>query len=192
MTCPRYVLSRASPADFETVRSLLWQAAQWLRTKNTAQWAAPWPDESGRNENIKRAIEAGRTWILWDREQAAATLTASPNDHKIWPEENRHEKAVYVRRITVSRRYSGLGLGGQLLDWAGLRAKREYGAHWIRVDVWTTNTELHDYYRDQGFEFCGLSPVPDYPSAALFQKAVDQIKPPEAQLFREDQGSGPG
>jgi hypothetical protein len=54
------------------------------------------------------------------------------------------------------------------------------------VDVWTTNTGLHAYYRHQGFTFCDYSPVPNYPSAALFQKPADQIAFPEAPLFRED------
>jgi GNAT superfamily N-acetyltransferase len=185
----RLVLRRASKEDFEAVRNLLTEASRWLRGKGTDQWAAPWPDENGRNENIRGAIGAGRTWILWDGERAAATLTASPNDHKIWPEESRREKAVYVRRITVSRRYSGRGLGAQLLDWAGLRAEREYGARWIRVDVWTTNAELHDYYLDHGFEPCGLSPVPGYPSAALFQKPIAEVGEASAAGFTE---AGPG
>jgi GNAT superfamily N-acetyltransferase len=182
------VLRRASPGDFEAVRSLLKEASRWLGTKNTDQWAVPWPDENGRNTNITRAIRAGRTWIVMDGDsRPAATLTASPNHHGIWPEKNGREPAVYVRRVAVSRRYAGQGLGSQLLDWAGLRANRDYAARWIRVDVWTTNIELHDYYRRQGFEYCGLSPVPGYPSAALFQKSVDSIKLPETSLFREDQ-----
>ena len=181
------VLRRATPGDFEAVRSLLREASRWLGTRNTDQWAVPWPDENGRNTNIKRAIRAGRTWVAWDDSRPVATLTASPNHHMIWPAANGQEPAVYVRRITVSRRpeYAGHGLGGQLLDWAGLRANRDYGALWVRVDVWTTNTKLHDYYVNQGFQECGRSPVPDYPSAALFQKSVEEIRLPAAPLFRE-------
>ena len=73
-----------------------------------------------------------------------------------------------------------------MIDWAGLRADREYGAHWVRVDVWTSNTELHAYYRSLGFRFCDYSPLPSYPSAALFQKAVGEIEPMVAPMFRED------
>jgi GNAT superfamily N-acetyltransferase len=155
---------------------------------STNQWAAPWPDENGRNERIMKAIAAGRTWIVWDGARAAGTLTASPNHHGIWPEAAGREPAVYIRRRVVSREYAGLGLGAQLLDWAGLRASREYGARWVRVDVWTTNTRLHRYYQDQGFEECGRSSVPGYPSAALFQKAVDEIRPIGDPLFRENPG----
>jgi GNAT superfamily N-acetyltransferase len=185
----RLVLRRASAADFEAVHSLLTEASRWLeREKDTDQWAKPWPDANGRNERIKKAIEAGRTWIAWDETTPAATLTTSPNDHKIWPAEHAREPAVYVRRITVSRdpKYARRGLGGQLIDWAGLRASSEYRAQWVRVDVWTTNTELHAYYRSLGFRFCDYSPVPRYPSAALFQKPVEEIKPVDAPLFRED------
>ena len=181
----RLVLRRASKEDFEAVRNLLTDASRWLRRKGTDQWSAPWPNENGRNDNIRRAIGAGRTWVAWDGDLAAATLTVSPHHHENWPPGNRHEQAVYVRRIAVNHTYSGRGLGGQLIDWAGLRARREYGARWIRAEVWTTNTQLHDYYRRQGFEYSGLSPVSGYPSAALFQKSTDQIRPPEAPLFRD-------
>lgn len=182
----RLVLRRASAPDFAHVHSLLIEASRWLETKDTDQWAKPWPDENRRKERIEKAIEAGRTWIAWDGSQPAATLTASPNDHRIWPERDRDEPAVYVRRIVISRRYAGLGLGGQLHDWAGLRASRNYGARWIRVDVWTTNTRLHGYYRGQGFQFCGYCLIRDYPSAALFQKRTNLIRPYAAPLFRED------
>jgi GNAT superfamily N-acetyltransferase len=183
---PLLVLRRASPGDFDAVRTLLREASRWLGTKSTDQWAVPWPDENGRNTNIRRAIRAGRTWIVVDDEaRPAATLTASPNHHGIWPEPDGCEPAVYVRRITVSRRFAGQRLGSQLLDWAGLRAGREYGALWVRVDVWTTNKKLHEYYVAQGFEKRGRCPIPNYPSAVLLQKPVDQIKFPATPLFRE-------
>jgi hypothetical protein len=88
---------------------------------------------------------------------------------------NLSESAVYVHRLITARDYSGLELGSQLIDWVGLRARREYGARWIRIDVWTTNDALHDYYQRQGFSPCGRCPDPDYPSGALFQKPVAGI-----------------
>jgi GNAT superfamily N-acetyltransferase len=180
------LLRRATEDQHADVLELIHSAEEWLRSTGTDQWKAPWPDENGRNERILRAIEAGRTWIAWDGDWPAATLTASPNHHRIWPEAAGRDPAVYVRRLTIRRKYSGLGLGGQLLDWAGLHASRDYGARWIRVDVWTTNTGLHEYYRDQGFRFCDYSPISGYPSAALFQKPIDQITPAQAPLFQVD------
>lgn len=181
----RLVLRRAQAADVTAITSLRAEASRWLRTKGTDQWATAWPDENDRNERITRAIAAGRTWIAWDGNRPVATLTASPNHHGIWPEDLGRDLAVYVRRLTVSRQYGGIGLGSQLMDWAGLRASLEYGARFIRVDVWTTNSDLHDYYRREGFEFCGLSPEPGYPSAALFQKPVQGIRRAADPLFDE-------
>ena len=42
---------------------------------------------------------------------------------------------------------------GAAVDWAGASAREQYQARWVRVDVWTTNHALHQYYRQQGFEF---------------------------------------
>src|ERR1019366_8924615 len=80
------------------------------------------------------------------------------------------ERAVYAHRLITARNYSGCGLGAELIDWAGLRARREYGARWIRIDVWTSNKALHDYYRKRGFMSCGSCADPAYPSGVLFQK----------------------
>jgi hypothetical protein len=78
-----------------------------------------------------------------------------------------------------------MGLGAELINWAGLRGQRLYGAKWIRIDVWSTNTDLHDYYQRQGFEPCGRCDDPGYPSGALFQKAVAAITPPLQPKFAE-------
>jgi GntR family transcriptional regulator len=186
----RLALCRASADDLGHIQDLIDEASKWLRTMSTDQWAKPWPSEDGRKRRIQAAIRAGRTWIAWDGARPAATLTTSPNHHEIWPHEYRRDPAVYVRRLVVGRRYSKLGLGAQLLDWAGLRASREYGARWVRVDVWRTNKGLHAYYLEQSFEFCGFcATIANYPSAALFQKRTDLISPPETPLFYEVPGA---
>ena len=185
----RLDLCRASLHDLGAVSGLLREASLWLRTKYTDQWADDWPSEDIRRERVRAAIQAGQTWIAWDATLPAATITASPSHHGVWREEDRRDPAVYVQRLVVSRRYAGLGLGAQLLDWAGLRAERHYGARWIRVDGWTANTALHEYYQNEGFQFCGFGPtIADYPAPALFQKHTDEIEPPSSPLFRETEG----
>jgi len=135
------------------------EASQWLRAKRTDQWASPWPGEEARNERIRAAIRAGRTWVAWDGAQPAAAITTIPNDHQIWPKDIQRDPAIYIRRLVVARRYAGQSLGAQLVDWAGDRARREYGARWVRVEAWPADTELHAYFRRSGFEFCGFDDV---------------------------------
>jgi ribosomal protein S18 acetylase RimI-like enzyme len=179
------MLHRATEGDHDVIIDLIDAAAKWLKNRNTDQWAQPWPSLEDRSHRISRDLRLGKTWIVWDNGEPAATVTADADDSSIWPEETLQDRAVYVCRLVVSRTYSGLGLGAALLDWAGLRARRRYGARWVRVDVWTTNKALHGYYTRQGFEFCGLSEKIDhYPSAALFQKATDRIRPTSQKLFQ--------
>ena len=92
---------------------------------------------------------------------------------------------MFVHRLITSRKYARLGLGAELIDWAGLRGGREYGAKWIRIDVWSTNTGLHDYYISKGFRPCGTCADPDYPSGALFEKPVAGIRVPAYPKFTE-------
>jgi ribosomal protein S18 acetylase RimI-like enzyme len=180
-------LRRATERDHEVINRLIDAAAEWLRTKNTDQWAQPWPSVEDRSHRILRDLRVGKTWIAWDGTEPAATITADSADSPIWPTETLRDRAAYVCRLVVSRSHSGHGLGAALLDWAGLRAMRRYGARWVRVDVWTTNKALHAYYGRLGFESCGMSEdVDHYPSAALFQKATDRIRPTGADIIPVD------
>jgi GNAT superfamily N-acetyltransferase len=184
------VLCPAQKRDHDTIAGLIDTATEWLRTKNTDQWAQPWPSEEEHNHRIDQDLIAGKTWIAWQGGLAAATITADSAESPIWPIEARRDPAVYVHRLVVSRAFAGRGLGAALLDWAGLRAKGDYGARWIRVDAWTTNTALHAYYERQGFGFCGLSEAFGfYPSAALFQKETGRIRPTGPAPFRVQPGT---
>lgn len=163
----------AAPDDQAIVIGLIEEAAAWLRSKPTDQWARPWPTREARDERVRRGLERGETWLVLDGGKPAATMTicAEPIPY-IWLDKGRGE-AVYVHRLVVGRSYAGQDLGGIMIDWAVQRELRERPVEWVRVDVWTTNEDLHAYYRRQGFTRCGTCPDGTYPSGALFQKAAD-------------------
>jgi GNAT superfamily N-acetyltransferase len=178
-------LRRATVQDLAAAIRLIEEAAKWLRGIGTDQWARPWPNRAGRDGRILASLRQGKTWIAWDHGLPAATITADPEDDPYWPEEFLRDRAVYVHRLVVGRPYKGVGLGAALLDWAGGRARRDYGARWIRVSAWTTNRGLHAYYRRQGFFSCGLHLDDRYPSGARFQKPTAHILSSGTTLFRE-------
>jgi GNAT superfamily N-acetyltransferase len=183
-------IALANPDDFDTVLGLIEEAAAWLRTKETDQWSAPWPDRIKRDARVIRGLAGGKTWIAWDGDVAAATVTlaAKPNP-AVWGGAaclcDLSERAVYAHRLVTARSHEGQGLGAQLIDWAGLRARHEYGAKWIRIDVWTTNVALHGYYQGIGFEPCGSCDDPAYPSGKLFQKRTARIEAADTPLFHQ-------
>jgi len=183
-------ITLATASHLDAVLGLIDEAAAWLRTKDTDQWEAPWPDRASRDLRVLRGLQNGKTWIVWDGNIAAATITITTRRNNAVLARpactaNLAERAVFVHRLITSRKYAGLGLGAELINWAGLRGGREYGAKWIRIDVWRTNTGLHDYYTSKGFKPCGICEDPDYPSGALFEKPVAGIWVPRYPKFTE-------
>jgi len=176
---------RATADELKVVIRLIEGAAAWLRTKDTDQWSAPWPDQAGRDSRIMAHLRSGKTWLIWDRGIPAATITADPQDDPYWPQSQRQEPALYVHRLVVNRAYAGLGLGADLLDWAGRRAQRDHDALWIRVSAWTTNQRLHQYYARLGFSRCERRINDNYPSAALFQRPAKELRAAGQILLRE-------
>ncbi len=161
------------------IERLVDEAARWLRGKGTNQWAKPWPDLDGRNKRIEDDLAHGRTWLLWDDDIAAATITIDTVDpvdpwrNRIWPTDWLAEDALYVHRVVVRRSHAGRGLGAMLLDWASGVAERLVGSPLLRVDVWTSNKALHRYYERHGFELCHIrdeQALPGYPARALFER----------------------
>jgi GNAT superfamily N-acetyltransferase len=191
-----FSLRHAMPGDLPEVHGLVREAAAWLRTsKNTDQWLKPWPDLAGQRERMLNDLLKGKTWLVWDGTTVVATITVDTNgpldenEQPVWPVHKRRESALYVRRVIVSRSYASLGLGAALLDWASDVAKKYHGAALIRIDLWTTNHDLHAYYQRQRFTRCaGRDPwkLPNYPSQALYERKMDGPGSNYTKLLLED------
>jgi ribosomal protein S18 acetylase RimI-like enzyme len=184
------LITQATVGDLPVVLGLIDEASKWLRSKGTDQWARAWPSEPERDMRVLTGLRNGKTWIVWDGDVAAATVTiANSRNPDVWKESGAtcdlSEKAVYVHRLIIARKYAGRGLGAELINWAGLRGKRKNRAKWIRIDVWTSNLALHAFYRSIGFADCGTCPDPYYPSGALFQKPTSMIEQPSRPQFTE-------
>jgi GNAT superfamily N-acetyltransferase len=189
----RIVRAEATDENLQVVLRLIDEAARWLHTKDTDQWARPWPDPISRDERVSRGLDGKKTWFVQDEMQnTLATVTiATHANPDVWPasawadESTHNSDAVYVHRLIVAREQAGTGLGSDLFDWAGQRAARQYGAKWIRIDVWTTNFDLHKYYQRRGFEPAGYCADPKYPSGALFEKEILRIAEDFQPQFRD-------
>ena len=189
------VLRCATPGNLHEVRKLTEEAVDWLRTeKNTDQWSTPWPDLDRSIARMRNDLRQRKTWLVWDDVTPVGTITLDSKEpldahnRPVWPAYKRRGPALYVRRVIVSRSYAGIGLGAGLLDWASDVARQDYGATVIRVDVWTTNRELHEYYQGQRFTRLRIREpweLTDYPSQALFERHVDRAGSDHKDLFAE-------
>jgi GNAT superfamily N-acetyltransferase len=129
------ILRRATADHLGTVIGLIEDAAEWLQTQGTDQWARPSPTRAARDGRILADIHARLTWIGWDNGTAAATITVDPHPNVAWPDEFRRERAVYIHRLVVSRTYARVGLGSQLLGWAAGKAWRKHRVLWVRLNA---------------------------------------------------------
>jgi hypothetical protein len=164
------IIETASITDLPVVLAMRTEASEWLAKIGVDQWRQPWPTHEAMVERSAASIRAGETWMVRDDEGAtAATVTLDTYaDPQLWTTRERAEPAMYVHRLIVRRGWAGLGT--RILDWVSAKAGRQ-GNDWIRVDVWTHNKPLHDYYLRNGFKHVRTLHS-DYPSGALFQRST--------------------
>ncbi|MFF7359953.1 GNAT family N-acetyltransferase [Streptomyces sp. NPDC008125] len=136
----------AQPDDVAKLLAFREEAARWLTTLGSDQWQRPYPAE-----RLLATIEAGTVFMVMDGSTTAATITLTPEaEDGLWSESELAEPSMFINKLTVSRSYAGRDVGGRLLDWAGARAHAA-GAVWLRLDAWTANEGLQQYYLRHGF-----------------------------------------
>ncbi|GAA0945667.1 GNAT family N-acetyltransferase [Nonomuraea longicatena] len=170
-------LRKAGPADLQGVLSLLADTAKWLHSRGVRQW----PREGFGPERIAPLIEE-RVLYLVDDElrfldpdaagRPVATIALDGHaDPEFWSPADEPAQALYVHKLAVARLWSGTGLGGALLDWAG-GAAHEAGLRWLRLDCAKANARLQAYYARSGFRHVRTVDLPHRASGALFQRTA--------------------
>ncbi|ARF83219.1 GNAT family N-acetyltransferase [Kitasatospora aureofaciens] len=144
------IITRAEITDLVRLTQFRVDAARWLAALGSDQWSTTFP-----SDQIAQSIRSGEVFVVRDSADAddlAATITLDgAADPLLWTPQERQDKAQYVHKLTVDRKFAGLDLGTRLLDWAGDRAAR-HGAQWLRLDAWTSNIRLQQYYTERGFQ----------------------------------------
>ncbi|MGW0757846.1 GNAT family N-acetyltransferase [Streptomyces sp. NPDC002814] len=137
----------AQPSDVSKLLAFREEAAAWLTRLGSDQWQRPYPAD-----RLLATVEEGTVFMLLDGDATVATITLTAEaEEGLWTERELQEPSMFVNKLTVARAHAGQNIGGRLLDWAGERAYSA-GAKWLRLDAWTTNTELQQYYLRQGFD----------------------------------------
>jgi GNAT superfamily N-acetyltransferase len=162
--------------DVDVILNWRRERRAWLAAQGQTQWEIPIPRSA-----VAATVSAGQTWMVYDSDEPAATITltahtdperlwfSSFDPEAVWYPEDGLTDALYASAMMVPLHRAGNGLGAELLDWAGGRAF-DAGLIWLRLDAWTTNTRLHDYYRGQGFRH--VRTVTSSLSGACFQRAA--------------------
>lgn len=160
-----YVRQAVTEDDIVEVATMWTRSAQRLRNHGLDQWQYPvkW-------ENIRRTVADGTCWLVTTADsKATGTITVESTADPYWLLSDNPDDALYVHRMVVDDGARGSELGTALLDWAA-RGARKAGKSWLRLDVWKSNSALHQYYLDRGFSLVRIDRNPSDPSGACFQR----------------------
>ncbi|MFE7720466.1 GNAT family N-acetyltransferase [Nocardia rhizosphaerihabitans] len=164
--------------DLPLICRLRVQRTAWLTARGSDQWTV-----AGRGRPIEifagavgRALDAGETWIAEVDGEPAGTITVNHRaDPGLWSPWELAE-AVIVHFMIVDLRFAGRQVGHHMLAHATELAMHQHRG-WVRLDAWTTNTELHDYYRRAGFTMTRIAgPAATGPSRALFERPASRCQ----------------
>lgn len=179
-------MRQATQGDLRTVLDVLSMRVAWLREQGSDQWSTfpRWPAK------LEDAISRGQTWLLETNEhEPVGTVTLSTiGDPDFWNPDERVIPALYVAKLATlppgeaekntripSRKTRGLG--NLMLLWTVDYAARAQLAV-VRVDVWRTAHDLHNWYERHGWTKVRTVELPHRKSGALFERqAVRQSLP---------------
>jgi GNAT superfamily N-acetyltransferase len=168
------IITPARLRDVDTIMAWRRERVTWLAARGADQWSIPLPRSA-----VAATVSSGQTWMVWDGDDPVATITLTAyadvdglwkpdvDPEALWHPEDDPADALYAAKMMVPRARAGDGLGAEMLRWAGGRAF-DAGLQWLRLDAWTTNPELHDYYRRLGFRH--VRTVSTRVSGACFQR----------------------
>ncbi len=167
------IIEQAGIDDLPVILAMRKEASDWLATQGVDQWATAWPTPEAQSERILSSIRAGETWMVRDDDETTAATVALDtfSDPRLWTPDEQADPSMYLHRLIVRRKYSGLGT--DVIEWACDRSG-QLGNRWVRIDVWTDNTGLHRYYERNGFRHVRTLDLIDYPSGALFQRPANE------------------
>src|SRR5206468_1505787 len=85
-----------------------------------------------------------------------------------WDAAGRDGRACYIHGVAIRRQYAGLGK--RLLAWAEAYAASK-GKRFVRLDCWSGNAELNNYYEHLEFREVGVKSGADW-SITLREKPI--------------------
>lgn len=157
-------IENTTTADLEFVYSLFDQSIEYQERNGYPVWRG-----YDKNALIRDAENKNQYKIIIDS-QIAMVFSVCYADPIIWGEREDGD-AIYLHRIVINPVFKGKKLFGEILRWAIDHAK-ENGRHFVRMDTWSSNPAIIDYYKTFGFTFLGNIVTPDTPELPVHNRKL--------------------
>ena len=144
------VVENSRSADLPTILGLLKEEADWLASKKINQWSEWVNPTDGFVKWIKNGIDANEFSIVMHNDTPVGTFRLQWSDDIYWRGFD-HSVCGYVHSLTVRRKYSGLGIGVEMLHMAEADCLVSGRTAVLRLDCDGSNANLLKYYVSIGF-----------------------------------------
>jgi ribosomal protein S18 acetylase RimI-like enzyme len=156
------------PSELNVVLNYLHSAATTLQQKGVEQWAA-WLNPQQVNINwVEKGIQDGEYYLILKEKSPIGIVRLSETDETYWGKQT--TLARYIHSLVIEERFSGLGLGKQVVELVIQQAIAD-AIPFMRLDCIATNAALCNYYESQGFKKVGQKQMP-HSLNNLYEKAL--------------------
>lgn len=138
-----YIVELAKEENIKQIRQLILDRCLWFKENSIAQWTEEYFNEYNV-EYFRELIKENRVYVIKDNDKVIGTFTLKETN-KYWQDDG---LAMYIRHLVTSLEYRGIGK--LLIDFA-LEEVRKHGKKFLRLDCFTSNKVLNEYYNKLGF-----------------------------------------
>jgi ribosomal protein S18 acetylase RimI-like enzyme len=139
--------------DLEQVFELFEHSNNYQEKKGYPVWR-----NYDKNAIIKDIEDKNHYKVVLDS-KTAIVFSVRYSDKVIWRELDKGN-SIYLHRIVVNPEFKGQRLFGSILDWV-IEHSKQKGLMSIRLDTWSANPTIINYYRSFGFTFIENYTTPD-------------------------------
>lgn len=125
-----------------------------------------WGEGKFTSSEILPHIEAGELYIVIDSGDVTGAVVLLESDKNMWDAEGLDGTAIYIHRLSSTRR----GLGAEMITAVEVIAKKKNKSY-LRLDCGSDNKGLVRYYKNNGFSVVDRS-VRKMRNVAFFQKEL--------------------
>lgn len=140
-------IENAVSEDITTVLGLYDKAIEFQKTVFDKPWLG------FDVEFVNKEIEEGCLWKITETGLIANIFSVTYSDPVLWLEKS-EDPAMYIHRIVTNPDFRGRGYVPAITEWARSHAQ-ENDLQFVRMDTWSDNQKLLDYYQNCGFRFLG-------------------------------------
>lgn len=139
-----YLIKNTEVKDFEFICWMYEEAIKYQKRNNFFGW------ESIDKEYLKKEIKNGLNYKLIKEGNILCAWGVVFSDPLIWREMEKGT-SIYMHRVVVNPNFKGQKLFQKVLDWA-IDYSMENSLTTIRIDTWTANPAIIEFYQKYGFK----------------------------------------